>query len=220
MTKQKHSKNTPRVKFRSLYTHKKVNYMWISLITIITFFMAIILGYFSLVLMDKVSLFAAICILLLIVFMGVFFDLLGIAATAAEETPFHGMAAHKLRGAKESIFIIRNAGPVANFCNDVIGDISGIISGSASAAILIKINKNLSVGSTVASILLTAIIAAITVGSKAIGKEIALRKANMIVFRIGYIASIFNVKSFFNNRHKNENIHKEVTVSKGKQDKK
>lgn len=183
-----------KVKFKNLYTHKSVNYIWIMVITIITFFMAIILGYFSLVLMGNVTLTLAILVLLILIFIGIFFDLLGIAVTAAEETPFHAMAAHKLRGAKESITIIRNAGPVANFFNDVIGDISGIISGSASAAILIKINLNSSTESTVASILLTAIIASITIGGKAIGKELALRYSNSIVFKMGYIMSLFNFK--------------------------
>lgn len=183
----------PKVKFRSLYTHRSVNYVWIMVITIITFFMAIILGYFSLVLMGKVSLLFAIVILLIIIFIGVFFDLLGIAVTAAEETPFHAMASHRLRGAKESISILRNAGPVSNFFNDVIGDISGIISGTASAAILIKINQNVSVESVIYSMLITGIISAITVGGKAMGKEIALRQSNLIVFKIGYIISLFNL---------------------------
>ncbi len=149
--------------------------------------MAIVLGYFSIVFMEKVSLLGAVIILLLIVFMGIFFDLLGIAVTAATETPFHSMAASKVKGSKESIMIIRNAGAVANFFNDVIGDIAGIISGSASAAIIVKINETMTVKTVVASILLTSIIAAITVGGKSIGKEIALRHANFIVYKLGSI---------------------------------
>lgn len=162
------------------------------MITSITFFVAILLGYFSLVFMEKVTLFGAILILLVIVFLGIFFDLLGIAVTAAEEISFHSMAAGRVKGAKESIKIIRNAGAVANFFNDVVGDIAGIISGSASAAILIKLNEKLTVESTIASIVITGIIAAITVGGKAFGKEIALRKSNLIVYKLGIIISIFN----------------------------
>ncbi|MBC7958989.1 MAG: hypothetical protein H7X94_03900 [Vallitaleaceae bacterium] len=184
----------PKVKFRNLYAHKAVNTVWITVITIITFFMAIILGYFSLVLMGNVSLLFAILILLVIISIGVFFDLLGIAVTAAEETPFHAMASNRVRGAKESILILRNAGPVANFFNDVIGDISGIISGTASAAILIKINLNATVDTIVYSMLLTGIISSLTVGGKAIGKEIALRKSNAIVFKIGYLLSLFKLR--------------------------
>jgi len=180
-----------RVKFRSLYTHRSFNYKWILVITIITFFISMILGYFSLIVTEKVSLGLAAFVLFVIVFTGIFFDLLGIAVTAAEETPFHAMAAHRLRGAKESIIIIRNAGPVANFFNDVIGDIAGIISGSATAAILIKINQEFSVDTAILSFVLTAVVAAITVGGKAIGKEIALRHSGYVVFKMGYILSFF-----------------------------
>lgn len=180
-------KNKPRVKFRNMHTNKKINYHWVITITIITFFVAIVLGYASLVLMNMLSLIGAIIVLLIIVFMGVFFDLLGIAVTAADETPFHSMAASRVNGSKESIMIIRNAGAVANFFNDVIGDIAGIISGSASAAIIIKMSLDNGIGS---SIILTAIIAGITVGGKAVGKEIALRHANYIVYRIGQILTI------------------------------
>lgn len=188
--KSKTNNTKPRVKFRNLYTHKKINYNWVITITIITFFVAVVLGYASLVMMNLVSLFWAILILLVIVFMGVFFDLLGIAVTAADETPFHSMASSRVAGSKESILIIRNAGAVANFFNDVIGDIAGIISGSASAAIIVKLNTNGTIGTTMVSILLTAIIAGITVGGKAVGKEIALRHANYIVYQIGRILTL------------------------------
>lgn len=182
-------KHKTKVKFRSIYTHKKVNKTWIMTITIITLVMAILLGYISLVFMNKVSLLGAGFIVLLIILMGIFFDLLGIAVTAAEETPFHSMAAGRVRGSKESILIIRNAGAVANFFNDVIGDISGIISGVAGGAIVIKIALYATVEDTIINIVLTGIIAAITVGGKAIGKEIALRHANLIVYRLGVIYS-------------------------------
>ncbi len=144
------------------------------------------------ILTEKMPIWIAIIILLGIVFTGIFFDLMGIAVTAAQEKPYHAMAAHKLRGAKESITIIRNAGPVSNFFNDVIGDISGIISGSAAAAILVKINKSLGIETALVGMLLTALIAGMTVGGKAYGKEIALRHSGFIVFKMGYIMSLFS----------------------------
>jgi len=163
--------------------------MWVVSITIITFFVALLLGFISLISMEVVSLLGAIVLLLFIILSGIIFDLLGIAVTAGTETAFHSMSASKVRGSKESILIIRNAGAVANFLNDVIGDIAGIISGSAAAAIVIKLNQTITVQSTIISILLMATIAAITVGGKAIGKEIALRHANFIVYRLGLILS-------------------------------
>ena len=180
----------PRVKFRNMYTHKKINYNWVITITIITFFVAIVLGYASLVLMNLLNIFWAVLILFVIVFMGIFFDLLGIAVTAADETPFHSMAASKVPSSKESILIIRNAGAVANFFNDVIGDIAGIISGSAATAIIVKMYLESDRMVTVATILLTACVAGITVGGKAIGKELALRHSNYIVYQIGRILTV------------------------------
>lgn len=184
------AKHRHRVKFRNMYTHKKINYNWVITITIITFFVAIILGYASLVLMNVLNLYLAVLVLFVIVFMGIFFDLLGIAVTAADETPFHSMAASKVPGSKESVLIIRNAGAVANFFNDVIGDIAGIISGSASTAIIIKMTLESDGRITLATILLTAVVAGITVGGKAVGKELALRHANYIVYQIGRIFTV------------------------------
>ncbi len=133
------SKLDKKVKFRQQNANKKINHQWIITITIVTLIIAMLLSYFSLIFMDLVSLAGAVVILLVIIFLGIFFDLLGIAVTAANETPFHSMASAKVKGAKESVTIIRNASSVANFFNDVIGDIAGIISGSASSAIIIKL---------------------------------------------------------------------------------
>ena len=179
-----------KIKFKSTY-HKPTNYRWLVGITIGTFALAILFGYISLLLMEKVNIIGASLILFILVSIGIFFDILGIAVTAADEVPFHSMASNKVAGAKESIFLVRNAGVVANFCNDVIGDISGIISGSATGAILLKMNQSFSINTVLWSILLTAFVAGITVGGKAVGKELALKKSNEIVYQIGMVLHLF-----------------------------
>jgi len=189
------SKIDSKVKFKQQNANKKVNHQWIITISIITLVIAIVLSYFSMLFMNIVSLSGAIIILLVIIFIGVFFDLLGIAVTAANETPFHSMASAKVKGARESINIIRNASSVANFFNDVIGDIAGIISGSASSAIIIKIIWDSEGKELAAGIVLAGVTAALTVGGKAIGKEIALRHSNAIVYRIGILLSYINFRT-------------------------
>lgn len=179
-----------RVKFKNK-VKRKVNYKWITFITAATFVIAMLMAYFSVVFMAKVSVVVALFILLLIVSVGIFFDLLGIAVTAANEIPFHSMAASNVKGAKESIQIIRNAGSVANFCNDVVGDIAGIVSGSAAAAIIIKLAIADRFWLSASEILLSGLIAALTVGGKAIAKEVAMRNANFIVFQIGRFLHFF-----------------------------
>lgn len=83
---------------------------------------------------------------------------------------------------------------VSSICNDVIGDICGIVSGSLGAAltsyIVIKLNGNL----LWITILITSFISALTVGGKAIGKTIAMKKSDNIVFFAGKIRNIFRMK--------------------------
>ena len=182
-----------RIKFKSTYNRKRVNYMWICTITVATFLIAFSLECFSKNFLSESSIFSTIIILFSIVFIGIFFDLLGISVTAARERPLHAMGSKKIRGAKESIGLIRNAGAVSNFFNDAIGDVSGIISGTAIMTIILRMDRE----NPLIDTLLIAAIAALTVGGKAIGKEIALRKSNHMVFLLGYFLSFFtNTFSF------------------------
>lgn len=180
-------KSIKRIRFKQQSIYKKVNYRWITTITIVTLCISMLLSYLSLVFMDIVSLFGALVLLFVIIFIGIFFDLLGIAVSSANETPFHSMASNKVKGAKESIFVIRNASSVANLFNDVIGDIAGIISGSATSAIIIKLMLDSKGKELVFSIFLGGFVAALTVGGKAFGKVIAFRHSNGIVYHIGLL---------------------------------
>jgi len=145
------------------------------------------------------------------ILMGIFFDILGIAATSAQERPFHSMAAEKLVGAKQSIRILRNADKFSNFCNDVIGDISGIISGTASAVVVLKLINDM--GKTdesfmygVLSVLFTATVSALTVGGKAIGKSIAINYSTPIILEAGkffyFLEKKFNIIIFSDKKNK------------------
>ena len=95
------------------------------------------------------------------------------------------MAASKVKGAKESIMLIRNAPMVANLFNDVIGDICGIISGSTATAIVLAIEEGFGIKSVLLSIAMSGFVAALTVGGKAIGKSIAIARARYIVYYVG-----------------------------------
>ncbi|WP_226582902.1 hypothetical protein [Halobacillus litoralis] len=156
-------------------------------IAVITFVLAAIFSVISSSVLSGVMWIFGLIIVFLIVLTGVVFDMLGIAATAAEEKPFHAMASEKVAGAKEAIAIVRNADRFASFCNDVIGDISGIVSGTASAIVVLQLANNFgySEGSTVQitiSVALTSIVAALTVGGKALGKFFAINKSTNIIF--------------------------------------
>jgi CBS domain containing-hemolysin-like protein len=165
---------------------------WSISIAVITFVLAAIFSVTSNMVLNGVAWGTGLFVVLIIVCIGIFFDMLGIAATAADETPFHAMAAKKVYGAKYSIRIVRNADRFASFCNDVIGDISGIISGTASAIVIIQlaVSFQLNTGSIkeyIVSVTLTSIIASLTVGGKALGKTFAITFSKDIIFRVGTV---------------------------------
>ncbi|WP_156647166.1 hypothetical protein [Lentibacillus sp. JNUCC-1] len=160
-------------------------------IAVITFVLAAVFSIVSSTILNDVIWMVGLIIVFVIVFIGVVFDMLGIAATAAAESPFHAMAAEKVNGAKESVIIVRNADKFASFCNDVIGDISGIVSGTASSIVVLQIANllNGSQGSIyiILNVFLTSLVAAMTVGGKAVGKTMAIQSSTKIIFTAGKI---------------------------------
>ena len=136
--------------------------------------------------MGNSSMFVATIVLLLIVFIGIIFDIVGMAVATADEKPFHAMAARKVKGAKECIMLLRNAERVSSICNDVVGDICGVVSGSASATIAAQILRNFDfTWPQIISLAMSSLAAGLTVGGKAIGKTFAVNSATTIVHLVG-----------------------------------
>jgi CBS domain containing-hemolysin-like protein len=162
---------------------------WVIKVAVVTFIISFLISLLSESLMNKVGIVLAFVILLIIVLIGIIFDIIGISVASANETPFHSMAADKVKGGKEAVRLIRNADIVANFCNDVVGDISGIISGAAGAVIAIKI-INYGIELSVLGMVMSSLIATITVGGKAIGKGIALNNSRIIVHKVALVMEI------------------------------
>lgn len=158
---------------------------------VITIFFSTILisGIISLVsdeVMANSSVLIAFCILLAIIFLGILFDIIGMAVATADEKPFHSMAARKVPGAHEAIRLLRNAERVSSICNDVVGDICGVVSGSASATIAALILTNVDVGWPKGiSLVMSALVAGLTVAGKAIGKTVAVKSCTKIVHLVG-----------------------------------
>jgi CBS domain containing-hemolysin-like protein len=124
----------------------------------------------------------------------------GTAITAADERPFHAKAAKKIFGAKKGIYLVRNAEQVANFCNDVIGDISGIISGSIGAIIIIKLATGIPQPNEIYySIVMAGIVSALTVGGKAYGKSLAINNSIEIVLSTARLLTAFDKVFFWKN---------------------
>ncbi|MCD8510114.1 MAG: hypothetical protein LRY73_09770 [Bacillus sp. (in: Bacteria)] len=188
------------------------------IVAVITLVLAALFAVVSTSILSGVTWGMGMFVVFLIVLIGVVFDTIGVAATAANERPFHAMAAERLHGAKQAVQITRNADRFANFCNDVIGDIAGVISGTASAYVVIKLSLQLGhdEGSTaqfLISILFTSVVAALTVGGKSVGKTLALQYSTQIIYQVGRLFYFLEVKlkiNIFNGNKRKRQSKKKI----------
>ena len=175
---------------------KKERSRTIRWVVTVFFVTLVVYGMISLIsdeVMASSGLLAAFAILLGIVFLGIIFDIIGMAVATASEKPFHSMAARKVPGAQEAIRLLRNAERVSSICNDVVGDICGVVSGSASATIAALILTHVDLGwPRAVSLAMSALVAGLTVGGKAIGKTIAVNSCTQIVHLVGRVLHTLN----------------------------
>ena len=129
----------------------------------------------------------AVIILIIIISIGVVSDMIGIAAAAAEEKPFHAKASKKVFGAKKGLYLVKHANRVSNFMCDIVGDICGIISGSLGMVIVIKMANNWQVPDSWIDLFVLSLIASLTVGGKSFLKNYGIKKANEIILLVGKI---------------------------------
>lgn len=158
---------------------KKPN-TWIITVAITTFLLSLFFSYISNTAITNLAVIPGIIILIVVILIGVIFDLIGVSVTIAKEEEFHAKATKRIRGAKTAIKLIRNSAKVSNFCADVVGDICGVLSGAISAIIALKLTENYGMDSNL-QFLISAFVASITVSGKAITKEFAKRNANKIL---------------------------------------
>ena len=169
------------------------NTKWVIESFIITFILSLIFSYISTNGISSLNIIQPLIILILVVFIGIIFDIVGVAVTVANEEEFHAKATKKIKGSKDSIKLIKNAPKVANICADVIGDICGVLSGSISALVAIKIGQELNLSFNI-QFILSALVSAITVSGKAYGKRIANENSTEIVHKVGIILNKFNFR--------------------------
>lgn len=120
--------------------------------------------------------------ILVVVAVGVLFDVVGVATAAASEAPFHARAAKKKPGARQALWLVRNAEKVNNFCADVVGDICGTLSGAAASTLVVRLVALFPhVGPLLPQVVVVSTVAALTIGGKAACKGLAIRRSEEIV---------------------------------------
>ncbi|AHF07374.1 hypothetical protein [Desulfitobacterium metallireducens] len=167
---------------------KRKSWKKISFVFILSFAIAVLAGLGSELLMRKSSIWVAWILLFMIIGISIIFDIIGIAATAAIEKPHHAKAANRVQGAKQTVYLLRNADFVANFCNDIIGDVAGTLSGAMAASILVDLIRSYpSLGNQeiLWNTFLLALVASLTITGKALGKSLAINEADEIMSKVG-----------------------------------
>ena len=165
---------------------------WAVQVFCISVVLSAVLSFASGEVLEGAGLALAFAVLAVFIALGIVFDIIGVAVTAADEKPFHSMAAHRIPGAKEALGLIRKASKVSSFCNDVVGDICGIISGSTAAVIVVRIQSALSFRSAIISLAITAVVSGLTIGGKALGKAFAIDKSTAVLQLVGRFLHLFS----------------------------
>ncbi len=166
---------------------------WVLEVFIISFLLSAIFSGFSTYLSD-LNVILLIIVLLLVISIGILFDMVGVATLTAKEAPFHARNSKKMKEASVCIYLLKNSTKVSSICNDIVGDICGIISGSLGATLTLYLSLRWQMPLILATILITSFISALTVGGKAYFKTIAMKKSDTIVLLAGKVVHIFKRK--------------------------
>lgn len=197
-----------------LFKLMRKSLQWSLRISLLTFGMAFVFACISTLFQEGAGLLLSLFIVFVFILIGITGDTIGLAAATSNEKHFHAMAAKKIKGAKEAAFIAKKAPLFSSLFNDVVGDIAGIVSGAASTAVVFQLAKLIrtsegSITFIFVSVILTSIIAALTVGGKAICKTIAIYHSTTIILftgRIIYytkaIVHIFSIHHLYRLRNK------------------
>ena len=170
---------------------EKVNVKWIVQIALISFTISFGLSFVSEIAIPNLSVLWGILLTLAFVFVGILFDIVGVAVTGADEKVFHSMNSRQVKGSKVAVLFKKNADKVSSFCCDVIGDICGIVSGASASAVSVGLAATFNWNLLLVSLTVAAVVASLTIGGKAVGKSFAINKSDVILYEFAKIISFF-----------------------------
>ena len=166
--------------------------IWTIKITVVTFVLSAFFSFISELTSSNAHISLMAILLIVLVALSIVTDAIGVAATSCDLAPLLAMASRKEPGSKKAIMLVKNAERVSNICCDVIGDICGIVSGACTLAIVIKITVDNPTANYWVSILLSSIVAAVTVGGKSFFKAIAVNNSKELIMFVARILSVFS----------------------------
>ena len=179
-------------KLPSKRSQKRQDKLWLIRIFCLTLALSIALSLASEVVTQRVPVFVALAVLVVFILLNFCADIVGTAIASVEAKPFYAMSSKRIYGAETSLWLVKHADRVANICCDVIGDVTGIVSGGMGAAIAFSLALRFWGREMIwVSVLVSALIAAATVCSKAAAKNYALQNDKAIIFFVGRALQVF-----------------------------
>lgn len=175
-------------------TKTKLNVRWIVTVFAVSITISAVLSLICNELIGHMATVLQFVVLLLIIFIGIIFDIIGLAVATADEKQFHSMAARKIKEGRIAVAMIRNADKMSSVCNDVVGDICGIVSGATAASIAMRVFTDPSV-SFVGNLIVTALVSGMTIGGKAVGKYFGMNFSEDIIYVIARLIRFVPMKT-------------------------
>lgn len=172
---------------------KKKRNLWPLKALIISLTLAFAVNALSSFSLSGANLWITLAVTVLILILGVVFDMIGTAATSCDIGPFLAMASRKVKGGKMAVKLAKKRDIVSSVCCDIVGDICGIVSGVCAATIATEVMFGNGADFWI-SVAIYAVISMATITLKAAGKGIAVKKANGIVFGVAKVLSVFSKK--------------------------
>ena len=172
---------------------KKKRNRWSVKITVVSFFVSAFISFLSELTASSEHIIVTILLLFFLILCSILFDGIGVASTSCDMTPFVSMASRKVYGAKTALWLVKNNEKVSNVCNDVIGDIFGIISGACAAAITLKLVADMDqTWQKLVTVSISGVVSALTIGGKAVLKNIAIKNSKEFIMFIARLIAVFN----------------------------
>lgn len=171
---------------------------WAVKIVVLTFILSLISSVLSQVAVGGSDILIATMLLIFMVITSIIFDVIGVSVTSCPLCRIRSAGADDDGVTLTARMLINNAEKVNNLCADVIGDICGVMSGACGASIVAAICDVTGFDVFLPSILVSAVIASVTVGGKAFFKKIAVVNSESIVLfaarRIYSVTKLFRRK--------------------------
>lgn len=163
---------------------------WLSAVALGIFAVVVsfVLNFVSERISTHVSPYLGVPLLAAVIALGVVADVVGVACTRAREPSLLSMASRRIRGAREALWFVRNAGLVSSVANDFLGDVCSTVAGALAVGLSFGLAAETGLERSVLAALVVGLCAGLAVGGKAWLKGIGLRHAESIVHRLGLIS--------------------------------